>query len=150
MTQHDMPTISGIRYRYLRVRTMQRVTTAVASLRNNLVALYLASRDARVPKLAKLIVVVVVAYALSPIDLIPDFIPVIGFLDDAILVPLGIWLAIRLIPRDIWRDCQARATERAMELPRNRRAAAAIVGIWLLATAGIIMWLMSLLYPVNA
>jgi uncharacterized membrane protein YkvA (DUF1232 family) len=129
---------------------MQHVTEAAVSLRINLYALYLASRDTRVPGLAKLIVIVVVAYALSPIDLIPDFIPVIGYLDDAILLPLGVWLAIRLIPQDIWRECQARAIERAMELPRSRRTAAAIVGIWLLATAGIVMWLMSLTNPVIA
>jgi uncharacterized membrane protein YkvA (DUF1232 family) len=129
---------------------MQHVTEAAVSLRINLYALYLASRDTRVPGLAKLIVIGVVAYALSPIDLIPDFIPVIGYLDDAILLPLGVWLAIRLIPQDIWRECQARAIERAMELPRSRRTAAAIVGIWLLATAGIVMWLMSLTNPVIA
>lgn len=123
---------------------MQRVAETTLALRNNLYALYLASRDTRVPGLAKFIIVVVVAYALSPIDLIPDFIPIIGYLDDAILLPLGIWLAIRLIPRDVWRECQGKAAQQARELPRNRRAAATIVGIWLLATAGVVVWLATL------
>jgi uncharacterized membrane protein YkvA (DUF1232 family) len=108
-----------------------------ASLKNNTYALYLASRDARTPFFAKLLIGVVVAYALSPIDLIPDFIPVIGYLDDLLLVPLGIWLAMRLIPRDVWQECRAIAIGRAYRLPHNRRAAVIIVFIWILTTAGV-------------
>ena len=69
-------------------------------------ALYLAARDPRTPWYAKLLVTGVAAYALSPIDLIPDFIPILGYLDDLILVPLGIALAIKLIPRTILEECQ--------------------------------------------
>ena len=76
------------------------------SLKKNTYALYLASKDPRVPTLAKIVIGVVVAYALSPIDLIPDFIPVIGYLDDLLLLPLGIWLAIRLMPQIVWKECQ--------------------------------------------
>lgn len=111
------------------------------SLRKNTYALYLASRDARVPIVAKILIGLVVAYALSPIDLIPDFIPVIGYLDDLVLLPLGIWLAIRLVPADVWQECQASALEQVSGLPRNRAAAAIIIILWVLAIAGFMLWL---------
>jgi len=113
------------------------------SLKNNTYALYLASRDARVPTLAKIIIGLVVAYALSPIDLIPDFIPIIGYLDDLLLLPLGIWLAIRLIPQEVWQECQELAVEQISELPRCRRAAVVIITIWLLAIVGFMLWVWS-------
>ena len=79
------------------------------ALRQNTHALYLAGKDPRVPILAKFVVVIVVAYALSPIDLIPDFIPIVGYVDDLLLLPIGIWIAVRLIPDEIWQDCRERA-----------------------------------------
>ena len=109
------------------------------SLKNNIYALYLASRDTRVPILAKIIIALVVAYALSPIDLIPDFIPVVGYLDDLILLPLGVWLGIRLIPQEVWQECQALAVKQISELPPSRRAAIVIIIIWLLAIVGFIL-----------
>jgi len=111
-----------------------------ASLKNNIYALYLASRDDRVPIPAKIIIGLVVAYAVSPIDLIPDFIPFIGYLDDLLLLPLGIWLAIRFVPQEVWQECQALAVKRVAEMPRNYLAAAVIVIIWLLAIAGFMLW----------
>jgi uncharacterized membrane protein YkvA (DUF1232 family) len=111
------------------------------TLKKNTYALYLASRDARVPILAKVIIGLVVAYVLSPLDLIPDFIPLIGYLDDLILLPLGIWLSIRLIPQEVWHECQALAAEQISELPRNRRAAIVIVLVWFLAMVGFMLWL---------
>jgi uncharacterized membrane protein YkvA (DUF1232 family) len=95
-------------------------------------ALYFASRDPRVPWHAKALALAVAAYAASPIDLIPDFIPVIGYLDDLILVPLGIALVIRLIPPDIMAEHRALATA-AQDRPVSKTAAAIIVAIWLLA-----------------
>ena len=80
------------------------------NLKRDSVALYLASRDPRVPWYAKALAVAIAAYALSPIDLLPDFIPVIGYLDDLILLPLGIWLAISLVPDDVLGDCRANAS----------------------------------------
>jgi uncharacterized membrane protein YkvA (DUF1232 family) len=111
------------------------------ALKEDTYALYLAARDPRVPGPAKLVVVLIVAYALSPIDLIPDFIPVLGYLDDMLLLPIGIALAIKLMPRDVWEDCknQARA-ELASELPRNRTAAIVIATVWL-ALLGLMAWL---------
>jgi len=103
-------------------------------VKRDAVALYLAARDPRTPWHAKLLAGIVVAYALSPIDLIPDFIPVLGYLDDLLLVPLGLWLAVRLIPADVMEDCRARGAELA-ERPASRTAAAVIVVIWLAALA---------------
>jgi uncharacterized membrane protein YkvA (DUF1232 family) len=106
-------------------------------------ALYLAARDPRVPWYAKTVVVLVAGYAFSPIDLIPDFIPVLGYLDDLLLLPLGIALAIRLIPADVWRDCLARAdTLQTGREPRNWIAAALIIAVWLVVlglVAGVIL-----------
>lgn len=110
------------------------------SLKKNTYALYLASKDPRVPVLAKIIIGAVVAYALSPIDLIPDFIPVIGYLDDLLLLPIGIWLAIRLVPKPVWKECQIMAAEQTMDVPRDRRAATVIIIIWVLAIAVFILW----------
>jgi uncharacterized membrane protein YkvA (DUF1232 family) len=115
-----------------------------AALKNNTYALYLASRDTRVPLPAKIIIGLVLAYALSPIDLIPDFIPVIGYLDDLVLLPLGIWLAIRLIPRGVWRECQVSAVEQMTKLPVNRQASVVIILIWILAIVGFALWIWSL------
>ncbi len=93
---------------------------------------YLASRDPRVPTVAKALAVAVAAYALSPIDLIPDFIPVLGYLDDLVLMPLGIALVVRLIPRDVWRECLDAAQKQMDErLPRSRVAAVVIVFVWI-------------------
>lgn len=97
-------------------------------------AIYLASRDPRVPWYAKLVAVSVAAYAFSPIDLIPDFVPVLGYVDDAILVPLGILLAVRLIPADVLAEHRA-AAENAATRPVSRAGAATIVCIWLLTSA---------------
>ena len=113
----------------------------VSGLKQDTHALYLASRDRRVPWTAKIVLIVVVAYALSPIDLIPDFIPVLGYLDDMILFPLGIALAIKLIPDEVWEECKAEARTRLnSNLPRSRVAAIVIVMVWL-ATLCLVVWL---------
>ena len=96
-------------------------------------ALYFAARDPRAPLAAKLVAAAVAAYAFSPIDLIPDFVPVLGFLDELVIVPLGIKLALRLIPADIMLECRARAAAIA-DRPVSRAAAAAIVAVWTLFT----------------
>lgn len=99
-------------------------------------ALYLASRDPRVPWHAKAMAAVVAGYALSPIDLIPDFIPVVGYLDDLVLVPLGILLVIRLIPPELMAEHRAAAAAAAAQKPPvSWRAASAVVGLWIAASA---------------
>ena len=103
-----------------------------AALKLDILVLYLAARDPRTPWAAKAIVAGIVAYALSPIDLIPDFIPVLGYLDDLILLPLGIYLALKIIPREVLADCRLLATTRKESLARSWRAAMIIVALWLL------------------
>lgn len=112
-----------------------------ASLKQSVDALYLAGRDPRVPLAAKIIIALTVAYALSPIDLIPDAIPVIGYLDDLILVPVGIWLALRLIPDEVWQQCRQQAREQPLKLKENRTAAAVIILIWIATAAALGIWL---------
>lgn len=105
-------------------------------LKTELYALYLAYRDARVPLYARVFAAVVVAYAFSPIDLIPDPIPVLGYLDDLILVPLGIALAVRMIPADVLQECRAKASEAVVKAgPKGTAAAIVVVAIWLLLAA---------------
>jgi uncharacterized membrane protein YkvA (DUF1232 family) len=108
-------------------------------LKRETYALYLAYRDPRVPWYAKLLAACVVAYAFSPIDLIPDFIPVLGYLDDLVLIPLGIALSLKLIPPQVMAECRRRAAA-AEGKPTSRAAAAVIVAIWIgLAALGIVL-----------
>jgi len=96
-------------------------------------ALYLAAGDSRTPWYAKLVVAMVVAYALSPIDLIPDFIPVLGYLDDLLLLPLGIYLALKLIPAVVLIDARQAAQQASGNLARSRAAAIVIILLWLIS-----------------
>lgn len=99
-------------------------------------ALTLAYRDRRTPWYARLFAALVVGYAFSPIDLIPDFVPALGYLDDLVLVPLGVLLALKMIPPDVWAESHERARETmAAGKPVSRWAAAVIVLIWLLIVA---------------
>lgn len=102
------------------------------ALKREILVLWLAAGDARVPLAAKLVASFVAAYALSPIDLIPDFIPVLGLVDDLLLVPAGIWLALRLIPAGLLDELRAAAAGCAWPAP-TRSAVVAIVAIWLAA-----------------
>lgn len=113
------------------------------ALKREVYALYLAYKDPRVPWYARVVAGGVVAYAFSPIDLIPDFIPVIGYLDDLVLVPLGIALAIRLIPAAILAECREEAGRvMAAGKPTNRVAAGVIIAVWLLlAGLGVLLML---------
>ncbi|MCX5859390.1 MAG: YkvA family protein [Proteobacteria bacterium] len=103
-------------------------------------AIYLAIKDPRTPWYARLLAVAVVGYAFSPIDLIPDFIPVLGYLDDLVLIPLGIILVRKLIPEDVLADCREKSREAiGRGKPTNWIAAGVIIIIWLLM-AGLIAY----------
>jgi uncharacterized membrane protein YkvA (DUF1232 family) len=104
------------------------------ALRRDAHAIHLASRDPRMPRPVKLLAIAVAGYALSPIDLIPDFIPVLGVLDDLIIVPLGIGLAIALIPEDLMREYRAKASAAAPR-PAGKAAAPIIVAFWISGAA---------------
>lgn len=114
---------------------LQRPRRWARAIKRDVHAIYLAARDPRVPWYAKLLALCVAAYALSPIDLIPDFVPVLGYLDDLIIVPLGILLVVRMIPEEIMAEHRASAAA-AAERPVSRAGAAAIVAVWLLLAAG--------------
>ena len=120
---------------------ISRLKARARELQAEVFALYAAMRDPRTPWYAKLLIVAIVAYALSPIDLIPDFIPVLGVLDDILLLPLGIVLAVKLIPPQVMKECRARATMAAPDATRMGRAgAAAIVLLWIVAIVLAAMW----------
>ena len=111
------------------------------ALKRDVHALYLAALDPRVSWQAKALAACVAAYALSPIDLIPDFIPVLGYLDDLVIVPLGIWLAVTLIPPDVMRDCRERAVL-ASSRPTSRAAAVVIIAIWVVVVCAVVIRLL--------
>src|SRR5215472_2458877 len=103
------------------------------ALKAEVVALYFAARHSRTPWYAKAFVVAIVAYALSPIDLIPDFIPVLGFVDEIILLPFAIALAVKMIPADIMAECRARASQQLLRASRIGRIGAAIIVLFWIA-----------------
>lgn len=117
-----------------------RLTHWASLLKRDIISVYLAARDKRTPWYAKAVAGLVVAYALSPIDLIPDFIPVLGYLDDLVLVPIGLWAAIALIPPTVLDACREQATEFSVR-PVSRRAAVVVVLTWLAAAAAVVWFL---------
>ena len=114
---------------------LDRIRIWARALKRDVHAIYLAARDPRTPWYAKVLAAAVAGYALSPIDLIPDFIPILGYLDDLILVPLGIWLVVSLIPARAMAEYRAKASE-VMQRPHSGKIAAiAIIAIWILSAA---------------
>ena len=113
---------------------IERLRTWARRLKRDLVGGALAARDPRTPWPARLLALAVVAYALSPVDLIPDAVPILGLLDDLVVVPLGLGLAIRLVPGPLL-DEHRRAAEHAGPLPKSRAAGALIVALWILVVA---------------
>jgi uncharacterized membrane protein YkvA (DUF1232 family) len=110
---------------------MNKIKTWARNLKKYVFVLYFAYKDSRVPWYAKVFTAIVVAYAFSPIDFIPDFIPVLGYLDDIIIVPLGIKLALKMIPNAVIKDCEEKADELMVKgKPKN----------WLVGTLIIIFW----------
>lgn len=123
----------------------QRLKAKAARIRTEVAAVALAYRDPRVPWHARAVAVAVIAYALSPLDLIPDVIPVLGYVDDLILLPLGIGLVLKLIPPEVLAECRERV--RAGKTPAVPRwmqwsAGAAIVTVWLLLLGWAAVWLL--------
>jgi len=115
-------------------------------LKSETYTLYLAYKDPRTPWYAKIFTGLVVAYAFSPIDLIPDFIPILGYLDDLILVPLGISLALKMIPQEVMAECRQRAQEEmSAGKPVNWAAAIVIILVWVGLAILCIRWAIYLL-----
>jgi uncharacterized membrane protein YkvA (DUF1232 family) len=113
----------------------ERLKQWARSLKTEIYALYFACRDTRVPWYARLLAVCVVGYAFSPIDLIPDPIPILGYLDDLILLPIGIWLALKMIPQEVMTECREKARNEIKNKPTNRVAAFIIIAIWIALAA---------------
>jgi uncharacterized membrane protein YkvA (DUF1232 family) len=120
--------------------TLRGLLVMARGMKGNVIALWLAARDPRVPWYAKVVAAAVAAYALSPIDLVPDFIPVVGYLDDLVIVPLGILLAVKLIPGALIDEFRREAARR-QERPRSLAGAVLIIGVWL-AAAALLIWLL--------
>lgn len=108
-------------------------------LKHDIVALWIAARDPRVPWYAKALAAAVAAYALSPIDLIPDFVPVLGYLDDLLLVPAGIWLVVKLIPTPLMAEFREMAARRA-DKPASRAGAVFVVLLWMAGLVLAYLW----------
>jgi len=112
-------------------------------LKTELYALYLAYRDPRVPWYARLMAACVVGYAFSPIDLIPDPIPILGYLDDLIIVPIGVWLTLKMIPVEIMTECREKARAEVQKgKPTNWVAAGVIISIWILLAVVAVFFIM--------
>jgi uncharacterized membrane protein YkvA (DUF1232 family) len=117
-------------------------------LKSEIHALYLASKDPRTPWYAKAFAALILGYVLSPIDLVPDFIPVFGFLDDLVIVPAGIVLLMKMIPREVMAECREKVrSQTPSKKPRNWIAAAFIVIIWMLAIYGSLKFLWGIMNP---
>jgi len=130
----------------MRTQRLDEWRQRVRSLKTEAHAVYLASKDPRVPWYAKALAACVLAYLFSPIDLIPDFIPVLGYLDDLILVPLGLVLVLRLVPREVMLAAREKAAA-AADRPVSRAMATVIVVIWAVAIGGIGLWLWQVFNP---
>ena len=117
---------------------LEELKSRARALKNEAIVVYIAARDPRTPWYAKAIAICTVAYALSPIDLIPDFIPIFGYLDDIIIVPAGIALAIRLIPAEALEDARGKVTSSGLERSVGYVGAAAIIVVWFLVLIGVL------------
>lgn len=113
------------------IRFIADAKTWAKNIKRDVHAVWLAARDPRTPLLAKVLALIVAAYAVSPIDLIPDFIPIIGYLDDLIIVPLGIMLVVRLIPAEVMREHRETAAQ-ASRRPVSRITAGVFILIWVI------------------
>jgi uncharacterized membrane protein YkvA (DUF1232 family) len=118
---------------------MSRLRKWAKELKQQTLVVYFAARDPRTPWFARLLALGVAAYALSPIDLIPDFIPVLGYLDDLVIVPLGLMLVLRLIPAEVMASSRAKAGE-AVAKPVSRATAVVIVAIWVITLGALGLW----------
>ncbi|HXQ37366.1 MAG TPA: YkvA family protein [Anaerolineales bacterium] len=115
------------------ISMLERLRSRARSLKNEAYAIYLAARDPRTPWYAKALIFFVVAHTFSPIDLIPDFIPVLGYLDDLIITPGGIWLAVQLIPPEVLEEARMKAATQGMDRRVGMVGAGIILLIWILA-----------------
>lgn len=106
-------------------------------------AIYIAARDPRTPWYVKALIFFVVAHTLSPIDLIPDFIPILGYVDDLIITPGGLWLAVRLIPAEVMADARAAAAAQGVDGRVGKVGAAIVIGMWIIIFSALLYLVLS-------
>lgn len=123
---------------------LNRLKARAPELKREAYAIYIAARDPRTPWYVKALIFFVVAHTFSPIDLIPDFIPVLGYLDDLIITPGGIWLAVRLIPPEVMEEARATAATRGMDGRVGKVGAAIIISVWIAAAIGVLYYILSI------
>jgi uncharacterized membrane protein YkvA (DUF1232 family) len=119
---------------------MSRLRKWARELKQQALVVYFAARDPRTPWITRLLALGVAAYALSPIDLIPDFIPVLGYLDDLVIVPLGVMLVLRFVPAEVLASARAKASD-MVDKPTSPAMAMAIVVIWVIAIGALGLWM---------
>jgi len=115
---------------------LEKLKARARALKTEAYAIYLAARDPRTPWYAKALIFFVVAHTFSPIDLIPDFIPILGYLDDLIITPGGIWLAVRLIPPEVLKEARATAATREVDRRVGVIGATLIILVWIIGIVG--------------
>ncbi|MEJ2665366.1 MAG: YkvA family protein [Spirochaetia bacterium] len=123
---------------------LDKIKRRASNVKNDVYALYLAYKHPNTPWYAKLCCIIIVGYAFSPIDLIPDFIPVLGYLDDIILIPLGIMLAVKLVPKKVLAECRARAKKEKNITRKNWVAGSIIIAVWITVLFLCILWIIEL------
>jgi uncharacterized membrane protein YkvA (DUF1232 family) len=124
---------------------VQRVREWARAVKRDVLVVYLVARDSHVPWPVKVLAAAVAAYALSPIDLIPDFIPIVGYLDDLVIVPLGILAVVKLVPAEVLAELREEAARQLAARPRSWAGATVIVTLWLVLLALLVRWIASLL-----
>ena len=122
---------------------LEKLKTRARTLKTEVYAIYLAACDPRTPWYARALIFFVVAHTFSPIDLIPDFIPVLGYLDDLIITPGGIWLAVRMIPPEVLAEARSTAARREIDRSVGILGATLIILVWILAALGVIYLIVS-------
>jgi uncharacterized membrane protein YkvA (DUF1232 family) len=122
---------------------LDRLKARARALKQEALAIYIAARDPRTPWYVRVLVFFVVAHTFSPIDLIPDFIPILGYLDDLIITPGGLWLAVRLIPPEVLAEARATAAARGVETGVGKLGAVIIILLWIIVAAGIVYLILS-------
>jgi len=122
---------------------LEQLKARARELKREAYAIYIAARDPRTPWYVKALIFFVVAHTFSPIDLIPDFIPVLGYLDDLIITPGGIWLAVRLIPPEVMEEARAAAATRGMDARVGKVGAVIIISVWIVAAIGVLYYVLS-------
>jgi uncharacterized membrane protein YkvA (DUF1232 family) len=128
-----------------KIKMFKKIKDWAKKLKRQIFILYYACKDERVPWYAKVFTAIVVAYAFSPIDLIPDFIPILGYLDEIILLPIGIMFALKMIPKDVLTDCEVKAEEMMKKgKPKNWIVGSIIVLIWCVFTVWAVMGIFQL------